>query len=224
MRTEPAGGRELHLEFNLPSVQLDRVVKMLDFFATVGVNDRQLVPVALLSLAGLTTDELALPFKEKHHMPNRNCHQAVAWAAMVAITGCSSILGVSARAQEGEGDAAVHRVLDDYIGLYRRDALERWKTLFLPGFTASYTTDEGSVTTRTLEEFYDRQRNAFTQGEVSETLHNVRVHRVGRLAHVFADFQFTSRAGTRPGQLMLLLIEDRGQLKIAALVFTYHTK
>jgi hypothetical protein len=195
---------------------------MLDFFATVGVNDRQLIPVAMLSLAGFTTDELALPFEEKHHMSDRSRHQVVAWGAMVAITACSSIFGVSLRAQQAGGDAAVHRVLDDYIGLYRRDALERWKTLFLPGFTASYTTDDGSVTTRTLEEFYDRQRNAFAQGEVSETLHNVRVHRVGRLAQVFADFQFTSRAGTRPGQLMLLMIEDRGQLKIAALTFTYH--
>lgn len=116
----------------------------------------------------------------------------------------------------------MQRVLDDYIGLYRRDALERWKMLFLPGFTATYTNDDGSVTTRTLNEFYDRQRNAFAQGEVSEMLHNVRIQRVGRLAHVFADFRFTSRTGTRPGQLMLLMIEERGQLKIAALTFTYH--
>jgi hypothetical protein len=116
----------------------------------------------------------------------------------------------------------VQRLLDDYIGLYRRDALQQWKTLFLPGFTAAYTNDDGSVTTRTLDEFYGRQRTAFAQGDVSETLHNLRIQRVGRLAHVFADFRFTSRSGTRPGQLMLLMIEERGQLKIAALTFTYH--
>ena len=116
----------------------------------------------------------------------------------------------------------MRRLLDDYIGLYRRDALEKWKALFLPGFTAAYTNDDGSVTTRTLDEFYERQRNAFAAGEVRETLQNVQIKRVGRLAHVFADFQFTSRGATRPGQLMLLMIEERGQLKIAALTFTYH--
>jgi len=119
-------------------------------------------------------------------------------------------------------DAAVQRVLDDYIGLYKKDSLAQWKTLFLPGFTASYTNEDGTITTRNLDEFYDRQRNAFAAGDVSETLHNVKIQRAGRLAHVFADFRFTSRGATRPGQLMLLLIEDRGQLKIAALTFSYH--
>jgi hypothetical protein len=121
-------------------------------------------------------------------------------------------------------DAAIQRVLDDYIGLYRKDTLERWKTLFLPGFVASYTNDDGSVTSRNLDEFYQRQVTAFAAGEVSETLHNVRVERVGHLAHVFADFKFTSRGATRPGQLMLLMIEDKGGFKIAALTFTYHLR
>jgi hypothetical protein len=134
------------------------------------------------------------------------------------------VLSGSAHAQPAvaAGDSAVQRLLDDYIGLYRKDALERWKTLFLPGFTASYTNDDGTVTTRTLDEFYERQRNGFAAADMSETLHNVRVQRAGRLAHVFADFRFTSRGSTRPGQLMLLMIDDKGQLKIAALVFTYH--
>jgi hypothetical protein len=119
-------------------------------------------------------------------------------------------------------DAAVQRLLADYIGLYRKETLERWKMLFLPGFTATYTNDDGSVTTRNLKEFYERQLAAFAAGEVSETLHNVRIHRAGRLAHVFADFRFTGRGSTRPGQLMLLMIEDKGELRIAALTFTYH--
>ena len=59
-------------------------------------------------------------------------------------------------------------------------------------------------------------------GAMSETLDGVRIERVGRLAHVFADFRFTSRGSERPGQLMLLMIEDRGQFRIAALAFTYH--
>jgi hypothetical protein len=119
-------------------------------------------------------------------------------------------------------DAAVQRLLDDYIGLYRRETLERWKTLFLPGFTATYTNDDGSVTTRDLKESYERQLAAFAAGEVSETLHNVRILRAGRLPHVFADFRSTGRGSTRPGQLMLLMIEEKGELRIAALTFTYH--
>ena len=138
--------------------------------------------------------------------------------ALVVLGGASP----APAAAQPASDADVKRVLDDYIGLYRKDALERWKALFLPGFTASYTNDDGTVTTRSLDEFYDRQLKAFAAGEVSETLHNVRIERVGRLAHVSADFRFTSRGSTRPGRLMLQMIEEKGQLRIAALTFTYH--
>jgi hypothetical protein len=120
-------------------------------------------------------------------------------------------------------DAAVRRVVDDYVGLYRKDTLPRWKALFVPGFTATYTNDDGSVTTRTLDDFYERQRAGFERGAMDETLHNVRVQRAGKLAHAFADFRFSSGGSApRPGQLMLLLIEERGQFKIAALAFSYH--
>ena len=79
------------------------------------------------------------------------------------------------------------------------------------------------MTTRTLDDFYERQRSGFERGEMLETLHNVRVQRAGRLAQAFADFRFSSGGSApRPGQLMLLLIEERGQLEIAALAFTYH--
>ena len=120
------------------------------------------------------------------------------------------------------GDAAVQRVLDDYIGLYRKDTLERWKTLFLPSFTATYTNADGSVSSRTLNEFYEAQRSGFAAGEMSETLHNVQIQRVGHIAHASAGFRFTSRGSTREGKLMLLMIEERGQLKIAALAFSYY--
>jgi hypothetical protein len=131
---------------------------------------------------------------------------------------------VSLRAQSTAADAAVQRLVDDYIGLYRKDTLERWKSLFLPGFTASYTNSDGTVTTRDLDAFYESQRSGFAAGERSETLQNVRIQRVGRLAHVFADFTFTSRGSPRPGRLMLLLIEEKGEMKIAALVFTYQLR
>lgn len=149
---------------------------------------------------------------------------------LIVIALCAH-LGAAAAAQEGPGpatasdDAAVRRVVDDYVGLYRKDTLPRWKALFVPGFIATYTNDDGSVTTRTLDDFYERQRAGFEKGDMQETLHNVRIQRVGKLAHAFADFRFSSGGSApRPGQLMLLLIEQRGEFKIAALTFTYHLK
>ena len=102
----------------------------------------------------------------------------------------------------------------------RRTGLAEWKALFLPGFTATYTNDDGSVTTRTLEEFYERQRAAFERGPVSETLHDVHITRDGRLAQVVSGFDFTSGGTTRRGRLMLLMIETEGQLRIVALAFS----
>lgn len=40
----------------------------------------------------------------------------------------------------GHGVASsVSALLEDFIGLYARDTLERWRTLFLPGFVAPET-------------------------------------------------------------------------------------
>jgi hypothetical protein len=50
----------------------------------------------------------------------------------------------------------------------------------------------------------------------------VRIVREGRLASVFADFRLKDSGEERPGQLMLLMIQDRGEFRIAALIFTYH--
>lgn len=127
------------------------------------------------------------------------------------------------RASQGAPDLApVKRVVDDYIGLYTKERLPEWKALFLPSFTAAYTNADGTVSSRTLEEFYESQRAGFARGPMSETLHDVRITRQGRLAHAFAGFDFTSGGTTRRGQLMLLLIESQGQFRIAALVFSYH--
>jgi hypothetical protein len=143
----------------------------------------------------------------------RTSFTALTIAALTAIAG--------PYAQPSQDDQA-RRLVDDYIRLYRGDTLQRWKLLFLPGFTASYTNDDGGVTTRNLEQFYEAQRRGFADGDMSETLHNVRLDRAGRLAHAYADFEFTSRGATRRGKLMLLMIEEKGALKIAALAFTYH--
>jgi hypothetical protein len=125
-------------------------------------------------------------------------------------------------AQAPSDVAPVRRVIDDYIGLYTRERLPDWKALLLPTFTATYTNADGTVSVRTLDEFYESQRAGFAKGPMSETLHDVRITREGRLAHASAGFDFTSGGNTRRGQLMLLLIESNGEFKIAALIFSYH--
>ena len=119
-------------------------------------------------------------------------------------------------------DAEVAALLTDYIGLYARDTLERWRDLFLPGFIATSTNDDGSTTTRSLDEFYERQRGLFATGKaVSEVLANTEVWRMGPLASVRADFVWTDTEVTRLGRLMMLLIVEHGRLKIQALTFSY---
>src|SRR3954470_6081084 len=145
----------------------------------------------------------------------------VALLALAGVAGVTSHVRAAPEAPRRD-EAPIRPVLDDYIGLCSAAALPQWTALFLPGFGASYTNEAGSIRSRTLDEFYASQKAGFDGGAMSETLHDVRIERAGRLAYVVADFRFTSRGIERPGQLMLLMIEDRGQFRIAALAFTYH--
>jgi len=148
-----------------------------------------------------------------------------AWV-VVTVVGVAAMASppssLAGTAQAGSDLAPVKRVVDDYIGLYTKERLPDWKALFLPTFTATYTNADGTVSVRTLDEFYESQRAGFAKGAMSETLHDVRITREGRLAHAFAGFDFTSGGNTRRGQLMLLLIESKGEFRIAALTFSYH--
>ncbi len=119
-------------------------------------------------------------------------------------------------------DPALASLLHDYIGLYTRDTLVRWRELFLPEFVASSTNDDGSVTTWGLADFYERQRGSFLTGKpISEMLENVATERSGRLVQVRADFIWTDGQVRRRGRLMLLAIEQHGALRIQSLAFTY---
>jgi len=119
-------------------------------------------------------------------------------------------------------DADVTALLDDYIGLYARDTLPRWRELFLPGFVATAPNDDGTVTTWGRDEFYERQRAAFATGKpIGEFLENTRVERTGKLACVRSDFVWTDGAVARRGRLMLLLVDERGRLRVQALTFSY---
>jgi hypothetical protein len=119
-------------------------------------------------------------------------------------------------------DSEVNALLEDYIGLYTRDTLERWRDLFLPDFIATSTNDDGSTTTRGLDAFYERQRALFATGKpVSEVFRNTEIRRANPLAFVYSDFVWTDTEITRHGRLMMLLIVERGALRIQALTFSY---
>ena len=119
-------------------------------------------------------------------------------------------------------DQDLTALLDDYIGLYTRDALPRWRELFLPGFVATAPDGEGGVTSWTLDEFYERQRASFATGKpIAETLENTRVERTGSLACVRSDFTWTDGSVSRRGRLMLLAVGDRGRFRVQSLAFSY---
>jgi hypothetical protein len=50
---------------------------------------------------------------------------------------------------ETPSEEGLNRVVADYVGLYRRETLDAWRGLFLPGFTAASTRPDGSVLVRT---------------------------------------------------------------------------
>lgn len=120
------------------------------------------------------------------------------------------------------GVSSVDELLDCFIGWYARDTLPRWRGLFVPGFTAASTNADGSVTTWTLEEFYERQRQLFARGKpIREVLENTETRQDGALASVRSDYVWTDGDVRRPGHLMMLIIADRGDLKIQSLTFSY---
>ncbi|HSF17255.1 MAG TPA: hypothetical protein VLK65_17030 [Vicinamibacteria bacterium] len=117
----------------------------------------------------------------------------------------------------------LEKAVEDYVGLYRRETLPEWKKLFLPHFTVASTREDGSVSERTLEEFYDAQRSYLESGrDIREVLENVRIDRQGKLASVWADFVLTEEGETRRGKLVLLLIQGPDGFKIHSLMFSYH--
>lgn len=120
------------------------------------------------------------------------------------------------------GDDALRRVVDDYVGLYRKDTLAEWRALFLPTFTSTSTNSDGTVTVRSLDEFYDSQARGFARAkEMSETLEHVVIARSGRLATAWADFVFHQDGTSRQGRLVLTLVRTEGNWRIASLLFSY---
>ena len=122
----------------------------------------------------------------------------------------------------GSADAALRRVVDEYVGLYRKDTLPRWRELFLTSFAVASTNEDGSTRLRSLDEFYSAQQRYLATGrDIRETLENVTLERHGRLASVWADFVLTDAGAVSRGRLVLLLIEERGAWRIHSLLFSY---
>lgn len=143
-------------------------------------------------------------------------HRPFVRVAIVALV--TGLVIAPIRASDVEIDA----LLRDYIALYTRDTLDTWRRLFHPGFVAAFTNDDGTTTSKTLEEFIARQRNYFASGRpIREEIRQIHVERQGRLATVQAAFTLHDGPTEKNGRLMMLLIRDRDRFLIQSLVFTY---
>jgi hypothetical protein len=132
-------------------------------------------------------------------------------------------LAAASHAHADPARDAVDRVVADYIGLYAGPTLDRWQALFHPAVVVAFPAEDGSITTRGLAEFVERQRNYFATGRrISERLENVRIDMGRRIARVSADFIFIDEGEERPGKLGLHLAEGQDGWRIVAVLFAYN--
>ena len=119
-------------------------------------------------------------------------------------------------------DTALQRVIDDYIKLYTKDTLIEWKKLFHPSVMVFFPGDEGTVTVRNLDEFFERQQNYFTKRKsISERLENLQIYEGRRVARVVADFIFIDEGVEKAGKLGLHLVQGNDGWKIVSVLFSY---
>lgn len=141
---------------------------------------------------------------------------------MLSVVSLLAISASTARGQENDLDRGLHRLVDEYISLYRPDRLAEWRALFVPTFSVTSTTADGGVSVRGLDAFYQAQERGFARSkEMGERLENVQIERRGRLASVWADFVFWQDGNTSRGKLVLLAAADRGSWRFHSLMFTY---
>ena len=158
---------------------------------------------------------------------NLVCKSVRSGIALIAVAVVMAILWMpsTAAASSDPARAAVDQLVADYIGLYAAPTLDRWRTLFHPAVVVAFPDDDGSIRTRTLDEFVTRQQNYFATGRrISERLENVRVDMGRRIARVSADFIFMDEGEERPGKLGLHLAEGKDGWKIVAVLFSYNAE
>ena len=146
----------------------------------------------------------------------RPIYRRLAWLSLAFVTAAAPGIALA------DDRAAVDAVVADYVGLYAGPTLERWRTLFHPAVVVAFPGEDGSITTRGLDEFVERQRAYFATGRnIGERLENVRVDMGQRIARVSADFIFLDEGEERPGKLGLHIVEGKDGWKIVAVVFSY---
>ena len=122
----------------------------------------------------------------------------------------------------GTTDAALQKIIADYVGLYRADSIDRWKELFHPGLTVADPRPDGTIRIRGLEEFFAYQKAGFVAGRITgERLENVRVETGRRIARVNADYIFSGEGKESRGRLGLHLVQSDAGWKVVAIVFAY---
>jgi hypothetical protein len=122
-------------------------------------------------------------------------------------------------------DTGLERVISDYTGLYKRDTLDEWRKLFLPGFVAGSLRPDGSVLQRNLDEFYGAQKRYLDSGRaIRETLEDVETRSFGTVASVTAAFVLEDEGERSRGRLILTLLGGEGAFRIQSLVFAYDAK
>ena len=147
-------------------------------------------------------------------------HQLTRYCSCLIVAALA--VGAAGNADADSGRDAVDRLVADYVGLYAGPTLERWRTLFHPAVVVAFPADDGTITTRGLDEFVERQRAYFASGrKIGERLENVRVDMGRRIARVSADFVFVDEGEERSGKLGLHLAEGQGGWKIVAVLFAY---
>ena len=118
--------------------------------------------------------------------------------------------------------AALEKAVADYVGLYTRSTLDRWRSLFHPAVIVAYPREDGGIKTRGLDEFFKAQKDYFETGRaVSERLEHVRIEAGFRIARVSADFVFVDEGDESRGRLGLHLVEGADGWKITSVVFAY---
>ncbi len=118
--------------------------------------------------------------------------------------------------------AAIEKVVADYVGLYARPGLDRWKNLFHPSLVVAHPREDGTIRARGLEEFFKAQKDYFDTGRrISERLENVRIEEGRRIARVSADFVFVDEGQESRGKLGLHLVGTTDGWRITAIVFSY---
>ena len=121
-----------------------------------------------------------------------------------------------------EPDDALEKVINDYIRLYQKETLNQWKELFHPSVIVFFPSENGEVTVRNLDEFFERQQNYFAKRKsIAERLENVKIFKGRRIARVVADFIFIDEGVEKSGKLGLHLVEGPQGWKIVSVLFSY---